>query len=127
MKIQFSLCFTETQLLAMHKYLHLCILSFPVIDASGTTPTAFVWGNNYMLGSKEACSLIESSSYLPLSSRYQRFNDPDLLSSKPPFGISFIVVYARHESKFQVDMKVYEKVGDIGEDLIFNFRICVHS
>lgn len=67
-----------------------------------------------MLGSHQACSTIDlytNDNHLPLSSRYKRLTDPNLLQSKPPFATGFFVIYARHNSRLQIDMKIYQKVS----------------
>lgn len=83
-----------------------------MIDASGQRPSGFIWGNNFMLGSRRACDFIQIDPQdIVFSNRIKRHsNTTELITARPDFETTFAVVYARHTSKYQLDIKTLDMV-----------------
>lgn len=84
-----------------------------MIDASGFPSSGFIWGNNFLLGSKDACDLInnfDNENQIVLSSRYKHHHTSELLVDKPGFPVNYRIIYAETYSQFQIDMQTYTKV-----------------
>ncbi|XP_017077650.1 nose resistant to fluoxetine protein 6 [Drosophila eugracilis] len=86
-----------------------------VLDASGTKPSGFVFGQNYWLGSREACRGVQRPVGITLSRNYERVMHYSILTQRAPFGMDYRVIYLRHQSPWQVEIKVMsEQVLHIG-------------
>ncbi|XP_037717155.1 nose resistant to fluoxetine protein 6 [Drosophila subpulchrella] len=86
-----------------------------VLDASGTKPSGFVFGQNYWLGSREACHGVQRPVGITLSRNYERVMHYSILTQSAPFGMDYRVIYLRHRSPWQVEIKVMsEQVLHIG-------------
>jgi hypothetical protein len=72
-------------------------------------------GNNHWLGSPAECLYVNEMFKLSLSDRFERIMKPDLLTSLSPFQVEFRVVHAKHNSPWQIEMKVLsENVLHVG-------------
>lgn len=80
------------------------------MDASGRIDTAFVWGNNFWLGSKSSCARVTDPHPVRVDQRYSRNTSPNLTSIVSPIPIAYRMIYAKHFSPLQYDTKIYEKV-----------------
>jgi hypothetical protein len=90
-------------------------LKFSVLDSSGEPNSGFLLGNNFWLGSPNVCKHVNEELKLTLSDRFERTMKKDLLTSLSPFEVQFRVVHAKHNSPWQVQMKVLsENVLHIG-------------
>ncbi|XP_016972375.1 nose resistant to fluoxetine protein 6 [Drosophila rhopaloa] len=86
-----------------------------VLDASGTKPSGFVFGQNYWLGSREACRGVQNPVGITLSRNYERVMHYSILTQSAPFGMDYRVIYLKHRSPWQVEIKVMsEQVLHIG-------------
>ncbi|KAH8401428.1 hypothetical protein KR009_005366 [Drosophila setifemur] len=86
-----------------------------VLDASGTKPSGFVFGQNYWLGSREACRGVQKPVGVTLSRNYERVMHYSILTQSSPFAMDYRVIYLRHSSPWQVEIKVMsEQVLHIG-------------
>ncbi|KAH8339961.1 hypothetical protein KR067_003820 [Drosophila pandora] len=86
-----------------------------VLDASGTKPSGFVFGQNYWLGSREACRGVQRPVGVTLSRNYERKMHYSILTQSAPFPMDYRVIYLRHRSPWQVEIKVMsEQVLHIG-------------
>ncbi|KAI8040087.1 hypothetical protein M5D96_007515 [Drosophila gunungcola] len=86
-----------------------------VLDASGTKPSGFVFGQNYWLGSREACRGVQGPVGITLSRNYERVMHYSILTQSAPFEMDYRVIYLRHRSPWQVEIKVMsEQVLHIG-------------
>ncbi|XP_049844371.1 nose resistant to fluoxetine protein 6-like [Schistocerca gregaria] len=83
------------------------VWALKMLDASGTPGAAFLWGNNYWLGSRSQCETIPLREPLVLSRDLPK---PPL--AWPPYPIHFSVASFRHNATLQVH------VGLPNEDLI---------
>jgi hypothetical protein len=82
------------------------------LDASGNKGPGFVLSNTYWLGSRLTCDSIGQGYKITLSDRLQRNTVPDLLAANAPISVQFRMVYAKHSSPWQVDLKFIEEVSD---------------
>ncbi|XP_063698251.1 uncharacterized protein LOC134829183, partial [Culicoides brevitarsis] len=87
------------------------IWTIKLIDSSGRIASDFVAGNNYWLGSKDACYGVNQQLSLrdmSLSNRYSRFNDANLTYAKAPFEFLYYVTYVEHHSPYQLEHKMFK-------------------
>ncbi|XP_054739834.1 nose resistant to fluoxetine protein 6-like [Anastrepha obliqua] len=86
-----------------------------VLDASATKPSGFVFGQNFWLGSREACGTVKSPVAITLSKNYQRIMHFALITERAPFDVDYRVVYLRHHSPWQVEIKMMsEEIIHVG-------------
>ncbi|XP_034111657.1 nose resistant to fluoxetine protein 6 [Drosophila albomicans] len=86
-----------------------------VLDASGTKPSGFVYGQNYWLGSREACKGVQRPVGITLSKNFDRVMHYGLITQQAPFDMDYRVVYLRHNSPWQVEIKLMsEQIIHIG-------------
>ncbi|EDV95605.1 GH15688 [Drosophila grimshawi] len=86
-----------------------------VLDASGTKPSGFVYGQNYWLGSREACKGVQHPVGITLSKNFERVMHHGLITQQAPFEMDYRVVYLRHNSPWQVEIKLMsEQIIHIG-------------
>lgn len=84
-----------------------------VLDASGHVASGFVWGNNYWLGSKKACEFINKHAPVVLSYELHKNHFENLTSIESPFPVEYKLVWAKHQSNWQIDISTFEKVIQI--------------
>lgn len=90
-------------------------LSRAVLDASGTKPSGFVYGQNYWLGSREACNGVRQPVGITLSKNFDRVMHYGLITQQAPFEMDYRVIYLRHNSPWQVEIKLMsEQIIHIG-------------
>ncbi|XP_030558156.1 nose resistant to fluoxetine protein 6 [Drosophila novamexicana] len=86
-----------------------------VLDASGAKSSGFVFGQNYWLGSREGCSSVQRPMGITLSKNYERIMHHGLITQQAPFDMDYRVVYLRHNSPWQVEIKLMsEQILHIG-------------
>ncbi|XP_002007074.2 nose resistant to fluoxetine protein 6 [Drosophila mojavensis] len=86
-----------------------------VLDASGTKPSGFVYGQNYWLGSREACKGVQRPVGITLSKNFDRVMHQGLITQLAPFDMDYRVLYLRHNSPWQVEIKLMsEQIIHIG-------------
>jgi len=92
------------------------LLNFPtVLDASGTKPSGFVYGQNYWLGSREACRGVQRPVGITLSKNFDRVMHYGIITQQAPFDMDYRVLYLRHNSPWQVEIKLMsEQIIHIG-------------
>jgi Nose resistant-to-fluoxetine protein, N-terminal domain len=78
---------------------------FAVLDSSGQAGSGFLLGNNHWLGSTKGCESVKAPLYITLSDRFDRLMKPDLIHEVAPFEMEYRVVYAKHYSPWQVEIK----------------------
>lgn len=76
-----------------------------VLDSSGHVGSGFLLGNNHWLGSTKGCESVKEPLYITLSDRFERLMKPDLIYDTAPFEVDYRVVYAKHYSPWQVEIK----------------------
>lgn len=81
-----------------------------VLDASGSVASGFVWGNNYWLGSKKACDLVNSPVRVVLSQNLPKNHLKNLTEIQSPFPVDYKLIWAKHRSQWQIDITTFEKV-----------------
>lgn len=81
------------------------------MDASGRIEAAFVWGNNFWLGSKSGCARATDPHPVRVDYRYERSTMRNLTSIVAPISITYRMIYAKHFSPLQFDPKIYDKVS----------------
>lgn len=82
-----------------------------MFDASGRVGSGFIWGNNYWLGSKKACDLANAPVRVVLSTDLPKNNFVNLSTIETPFPVEYKLAWAKHQSKWQIDLNTYEKVS----------------
>ncbi|EDV50944.1 nose resistant to fluoxetine protein 6 [Drosophila erecta] len=86
-----------------------------VLDASGTKPSGFVYGQNYWLGSREACRGVQRPVGITLSKNFDRVMHYGIITQQAPFDMDYRVLYLRHNSPWQVEIKLMsEQIIHIG-------------
>lgn len=86
-----------------------------VLDASGTKPSGFIYGQNYWLGSREACKGVQRPVGITLSKNFERVMHHGLITQQSPFEMDYRVIYLRHNSPWQVEIKLMsEQIIHIG-------------
>uniref|UniRef100_A0A1A9USB3 Nose resistant-to-fluoxetine protein N-terminal domain-containing protein n=1 Tax=Glossina austeni TaxID=7395 RepID=A0A1A9USB3_GLOAU len=86
-----------------------------VLDASGTKPPGFVFGQNFWLGSREGCGAVRRPLGITLSANFPRIMHNSLISEIAPFEVDYRVIYLKHNSPWQVELKVMsEQIVHIG-------------
>ncbi|XP_039956789.1 nose resistant to fluoxetine protein 6-like [Bactrocera tryoni] len=86
-----------------------------VLDASATKPSGFVFGQNFWLGSREACGAVKNPVAITLSKNYQRIMHYAIITERAPFDVDYRVVYLRHNSPWQVEIKMMsEEIIHVG-------------
>lgn len=83
-----------------------------VLDASGFVGSGFVWGNNYWLGSQRACNFVNTPVRVALAENPPKNHIPNLDEIASPISVGYRVVWAKHYSKWQLDIKTFDKVND---------------
>lgn len=106
-------------LFAMRFTIYLCLLS--VMDASGHVGAGFVWGNNYWLGSELACRRVDSPVRVVLSDRLTKNHISNLTEIASPIPVGYKMVWAKHNSKWQLDINTFDKVGFILADIWLSY------
>lgn len=76
-----------------------------MLDSSGHPSSGFMLGNNHWLGSQKGCNAVQRPLYITMSDRYKRIMKENLISTKAPFQINYNMVYAKHTSEWQVEIK----------------------
>ncbi|XP_034659704.1 nose resistant to fluoxetine protein 6 [Drosophila subobscura] len=86
-----------------------------VLDASGTKPSGFVYGQNYWLGSREACRGVQRPVGITLSQNFERVMHYGIITQQAPFDMDYRVIYLSHSSPWQVEIKLMsEQIIHIG-------------
>ena len=67
-----------------------------------------MFGNNYWLGSRDACTLLNRPLKMYLAVRNNRKSIPNVIEIASPIPVEYRVFYLKHESKFQVEVDFYE-------------------
>lgn len=83
---------------------------FIVLDASGQVAAGFVWGNNYWMGSKKECERVNDPTKVVLSERLAKNHLINLTEIASPFPVQYKMTWAKHESRWQLDINTFEKV-----------------
>ncbi|XP_031618020.1 nose resistant to fluoxetine protein 6-like [Contarinia nasturtii] len=85
------------------------IWAIKLLDASGHVAPGFVWGNNFWLGSKKACQFINKRAPVVLSHELHKNHFKNLTYIESPFPVEYKLIWARHSSRWQVDISTFEK------------------
>lgn len=80
-------------------------LSSAVLDSSGQAGSGFLLGNNHWLGSRKGCESVKAPLYITLSDQFDRLMKPGLIRDIAPFEMDYRIVYAKHYSPWQVEIK----------------------
>lgn len=81
-----------------------------MLDASGQVAPGFVWGNNYWLGSNKECERINDPTKVVLSESLAKNHLVNLTEIASPFPVEYKISWAKHESRWQLDINTFEKV-----------------
>lgn len=85
------------------------------MDASGSKPSGFVFGQNFWFGSQEACGAVRRPVGITLSKNYPRVMKLAIIKEIAPFDMDYRVVYLSHNSPWQVEIKLMsEQIIHIG-------------
>ncbi|CAO1351424.1 unnamed protein product [Diamesa serratosioi] len=91
------------------------IWAIKILDASGHMQAGFTLGHNNWLGSQKGCQAVQQPLQITLSNRFERLMNPNLLHSVAPFDVDYRMVYFKHTSPWQVEIKfLSENVLHIG-------------
>ncbi|XP_055838258.1 nose resistant to fluoxetine protein 6-like [Episyrphus balteatus] len=86
-----------------------------VLDSSGGKESGFIWGQNYWLGSKQGCAAVKAPVRITLSNQFERTMKEGLINQMAPFAMDYRVVYMKHNSPWQVEIKFMpERIIHIG-------------
>ncbi|XP_053664440.1 nose resistant to fluoxetine protein 6 [Anopheles marshallii] len=81
------------------------IWAMKVLDASGSQESGFMWGHNHWIGSEKGCESTRTPLSITLSDRYRRNMKRNLVTALAPFELDYRIVFAKHQSAWQVDVK----------------------
>ncbi|XP_073848850.1 nose resistant to fluoxetine protein 6-like isoform X2 [Musca autumnalis] len=85
------------------------------LDASGTKPPGFLFGHNYWFGSKDGCEAVRKPVGITLSANHPRIMKLGIITDVAPFNMEYRVVYLRHHSPWQVEIKLMtEQIIHVG-------------
>jgi peptidoglycan/LPS O-acetylase OafA/YrhL len=84
---------------------HKEIWAIKLLDSSAQKESGFIFGHNNWIGSPKECESVQEPLYITLSDRYHRTMKPDLIQSVAPFDVEYRMVYAKHHSPWQVEVK----------------------
>lgn len=101
---------SNTAIEIINFFLFCYFLRRQVLDASGSVASGFVWGNNYWLGSKKACDLVNSPVRVVLSKDLPKNHLQNLTEIQSPFPVDYKLIWAKHRSQWQLDITTFEKV-----------------
>lgn len=73
-----------------------------VLDSSAQFEPGFIFGNNFLFGSLKECDGLKESHTVTLSKRFFRHMKTNLVESVAPFDMEYNVVYAQHDSPWQI-------------------------
>lgn len=76
-----------------------------VVDSSGRPNAGFVLGNNHWFGLPHECDYVNKPMKISLSPRIHRTSKADLLTAVAPFEVEFRMIYLKHSSPWQMQMK----------------------
>lgn len=89
-----------------------------VLDSSGSKNAGFLWGQNYWLGSQDGCEAVQEPVYITLSDQYERAMKKGLINDLAPYEMDYRVVYIRHDSPWQVEIKFMTEVSSPHSDIM---------
>lgn len=84
-----------------------------MLDASGVQEPGFIWGHNHWIGSEKGCEAAREPLSITVSDRYRRVMKPNLVAAMAPFDVGYRMVYARHQSAWQIEMKFQSEVSEL--------------
>lgn len=91
------------------------VWAMKVLDSSGSKNAGFLWGQNYWLGSQDGCEAVQEPVYITLSDQYERAMKKGLINDLAPYEMDYRVVYIRHDSPWQVEIKfMTERIIHVG-------------
>lgn len=91
------------------------------LDSSAMPLPGFVLGNNYWMGSIKGCEALQNTPTLTISNRFHQCMGGDLWSATAPFDIGYRMVYAEHQSPWQIQVEFFM------EKNVWNFPIAFDS
>ncbi|KAL7051333.1 hypothetical protein ACKWTF_004432 [Chironomus riparius] len=83
------------------------IWAMKTLDSSGHFGSGFLHGNNHWLGSEKGCQSLTSPLHVTLSNRFERLMKPDLIHAVAPFEMNYRMIYAKHYSAWQIEIKFH--------------------
>lgn len=81
-----------------------------MLDASGRVTSGFVWGNNYWFGSRKECERVNKPTHVVLSDNLSQNHVKNLTDIESPFPVENKLIWARHQSQWQLDINTFDKV-----------------
>lgn len=73
-----------------------------VLDSSAQFEPGFIFGNNFLFGSLKECEGLQVPHSVTLSKRFFRNMKTNLIESVGPFDFEYNVIYAEHDSPWQI-------------------------
>lgn len=73
-----------------------------------------MWGHNHWIGSEKGCESTRAPLSITLTDRYRRTMKPNLVSALAPFELDYRIVFAKHQSAWQVEIKFQSEVSPRG-------------
>lgn len=87
------------------------IWAMKIRDASGKSTSNFVWGNNFWLGNKLACEMLNNPKLIPLTDTKTRRHHENITAIASKIPVVYRMIYASHTSPIQFDIESFEFVG----------------
>lgn len=87
----------------------LVLFSFTVLDASGRFGSGYIWGNTFLLGSRQFCSELLNRD--PLRVNYERWGESPKITNLPFEGTKFGVINMFHNNSFRVPLHLPTNVS----------------
>lgn len=65
----------------------------------------FVLGQNFLFGSAAGCRAVQRPNIVTISNQFKRYMDPNLLTNSAPIEVNYRMVYAEHQSLYQIQVE----------------------
>lgn len=91
------------------------------MDSSAMPQSGFGLGQNFLFGSAAGCQAVQRPNIVTISKRFKRYMDPNLLTKNSPIKLNYRMVYAEHQSPYQIQVEFeLNKVNKLNTFAIFN-------
>lgn len=80
-------------------------------DVSGRSSAGFLWGNNFWLGQKKACNLLNDPPKIPITFSETRRMHQNVTEVRSKVSVNYRMFYANHSSPIQFDTDILKFRG----------------
>lgn len=87
------------------------VWSLLVQDLSGKPSPGFLWGNNFWLGARDSCTLMNDPPKIPLRPAASRKMIENVTDVRSVIEVEYRVLYVNHTSNLQFDVGIFKFFG----------------